>query len=543
MRALRRRSAVLLLTVPVFAVLAMIGAPAASAHPLGNFTVNHADALLVSPGHVRVTYVLDMAEIPTFQQRTSVDTDGDGTITTAERQAWATGEARSILPQLSLAVDDRPVALAGTACQATMTYRPGQGGLPILRLVAAFDASVPATGTLAFRDETFPGRIGWKEVTAAGASGVTLSGSTVPATSASDLLQRYPVDLLSNPLDVTAATLAFRSTGATAGVLSCSAAGAGTTKAASNAFASLVTKRLTPLVLLASLVLAFVFGVVHALGPGHGKTITAAYLVGAGARVRQAFGVGAAVALMHTASVLALGLTAAALSSSFPSERIYPWLTLATGAFALSLGLGMLALRLRARRAGLQQAHGHAHPWDAWHEHEHEHEHDHEHEDDHDHEQGARHAAMHAEAFGATTDTGGVATLVRSDPPHDHPIPADEPSVAATGRRGEDRAVSRPRLAALAVSGGVLPSPTALVVLLAAISAHRIGYGLALIAAFSVGLAAALIAIGVLALRARAVVRDRLGGRAAALLPILSAAVIVGFGVYFLVRGALQVAA
>jgi ABC-type nickel/cobalt efflux system permease component RcnA len=353
------------------------------------------------------------------------------------------------------------------------------------------------------------------------------------------MLQRYPVDLLSNPLDVTGATLKYRTTAASTGAPACAAGGTGVSKATSNAFASLVTKRLTPLVLLASLLLAFVFGVVHALGPGHGKTITAAYLVGAGARAGQAVGVGAAVALMHTASVLALGLAAAALSSSFPSERIYPWLTVATGAFALSLGLAMLALRLRARRAGAALGHGHAHPWDGAHTHadEHVHEamdHGHAHPDDH---------ALLVHALEGDERPGGVATLVR---PEVVPDAATDHSPLGHGGEAEpttNRAVSRPRLVALAVSGGILPSPTALVVLLAAISAHRLGYGLALIVAFSLGLAAALIGIGVLALRARTLVRHHFGGRVASVLPILSAAVIVGFGVYFLVRGALQVGA
>jgi nickel/cobalt exporter len=528
-RGPRRLAAAVLLAVPAFAVLSLVAAPAASAHPLGNFTVNHYDGLLLSPGHVRVTYVLDMAEIPTFQQRASIDANADGMVTDAERQAWAAREAAEVVPQLSLQVDGHPVALSA-ACRATMAFRPGQGGLPVLRMVSVLDATVPSSGALAFRDGTFDGHIGWKEVTAAGGSGVTLAGSTVPATSASDELLRYPVDLLSSPLAVTQATLSYRSVRPDSGPLPCSAAATDAPKAATNAFAALVTWHLTPPILLVSLLLAFAFGVVHALGPGHGKTITAAYLVGAAAKPRQAVGVGAAVASMHTASVLALGLAAAALSASFPSERIYPWLTVATGAFALTLGLAMLTLRLRANRAGRPAGHEHTHPWDAPH----------------------GHIGVEADDpfEGPAEAHGAVATLVRTrtlqtgldvdgigpghHDGHDHDHDHDH-----LGEPG--RAVSRPRLLALAVSGGILPSPTALVVLLAAISAHRVGYGLALIVAFSVGLASALIAIGILALRARSVVGRRLGSRVAGIVPILSALVIVGFGVFFLVRGAFQV--
>ena len=93
------------------------------------------------------------------------------------------------------------------------------------------------------------------------------------------------------------------------------------------------------------------------------------------------------------------------------------------------------------------------------------------------------------------------------------------------------------------MAGGILPSPTALVVLTGAIVAHRLAYGLALIVSFSAGLAAALVGVGLLALRARSVVSRRMGGRIAGLLPIASAAVIVGFGLFFVVRGAVQIAA
>jgi nickel/cobalt exporter len=98
-------------------------------------------------------------------------------------------------------------------------------------------------------------------------------------------------------------------------------------------------------------------------------------------------------------------------------------------------------------------------------------------------------------------------------------------------------------LVALAVAGGILPSPTALVVLTGAIVAHRLAYGLGLIAAFSVGLATALMGVGLLALRTRSMMSRRLGGRVASLLPVASAAVIVGFGLFFLVKGAVQIAA
>ncbi len=91
-------------------------------------------------------------------------------------------------------------------------------------------------------------------------------------------------------------------------------------------------------------------------------------------------------------------------------------------------------------------------------------------------------------------------------------------------------------LAAVALAGGLLPSPTALVVLLGAVALHRVAFGIALVAGFSIGLAAALTAIGILVLRARSFTTNRLGERAGVALPILSAAAIVAVGLYLTAR-------
>ncbi len=568
----------------LFGAIGLLAAPAAFAHPLGNFTINHASELSLTPGHLRVTYALDMAEIPTFQQHSAIDANGDGAVTPAERAAWAGREARSVLPLLWASVGGSPVSFSDH-CGETMVFRPGQGGLSILRMVAVFDASIPSAGRLEFRDLTFGDRIGWKEVTAAGSAGVRIQGSTVPALSPSRELLRYPANLLQSPLAITEAHVMYTSTGGGGGVLPvCPGSASAAPKAAGSAFAALVTWRLTPVILIASLLLAFAFGVLHALGPGHGKTITAAYLVGSGARMRQAVGVGVAVATMHTLSVLTLGLFAVVLSASFPADRIYPWLTVATGAVALGLGGAMLTVRTRALRRGGVGGHGHAHPWDA-----HGHAHPEAHTDTraHSHHHGQAHqhrpAMEHDDAHDLMDDREperllvgaavGAATVAprgpadRAGPAGLRPTPValhhlggearyrDEPDEPGGESAPDTRTgshtnaiaetavapVSRPRLMALAVSGGILPSPTALVVLLAAIAAHRVAYGLGLIAAFSAGLAAALVAIAVLALRARAVVGRRLGSGAAAILPVVSAAVIVGFGLFFLVRGVAQV--
>jgi ABC-type nickel/cobalt efflux system permease component RcnA len=220
----------------------------------------------------------------------------------------------------------------------------------------------------------------------------------------------------------------------------------------------------------------------------------AAYLVGAGGRVRQAVAVGGAVSLMHTASVIGLGLLVLYAQSLFPRpEDVYPWLGLLSGVVAIVLGAALFTMRYRAHRRAVAATSAHAHPGS----HDHDHEHDHERAGD-----------------------GG-------DHGHVHTVP-------------DAHVLSRKGLVALAVAGGILPSPTALVVLLAAVSLHRVAFGLALIVAFSIGLAAALIVVGVLALRARDLVSRKMTSRLGQLIPLVSASAIVAVGAFLVARAVTQ---
>lgn len=463
---MRIRRAVL--TVGVIAAV-LLAPGAAIAHPLGNFTVNTSAGIVLSPGVVRVDYVVDMAEIPTVQVRPELDADGDGVVTGDERAAWAFDEAIEVVANLSLSVYGRAVDLAVDS--ATAELLPGAGGLDILRLEVTAAAEVGSAGAVVLRDANFEDRVGWNEVTAAGVDGVALSNSSVPAESLTDRLRTYPRDLLSSPLNVREASFSF-APGRSAASASAQQ-GEGTSSrpdAVGGAFAGLVG-RTGPLMVLA-LGLAFGFGALHALGPGHGKTLMAAYLVGSGGRLRQAVVVGGAVAVMHTASVLALGFVVLTATEAFAPERVYPWLSIASGLIAFGLGAALLVSRLGAWRA---RPH-----------------------DDHRHDHG-----------------------------HAHP---HEPR-AVLSRRG---------LVALAAAGGILPSPTALVVLLAAVALHRAAYGLALIGAFSLGLATALVVVGLVAMRARDAVARRMSSRLVRLVPVASASAIAVLGTVLAVRGVAQ---
>jgi nickel/cobalt transporter (NicO) family protein len=460
-------------------LLAVVLSPStALAHPLGNFTINLASRLEVAPGRVQVGYVVDLAEIPTQQVGPDVDADGDGEASPAELDAWADRTARELVRGLTMTANGAPVALA-IQCAAAREA-PGQAGLPVLRLEAGYSARVPDRGRIAYRDRNYAGHVGWHEVTAAGVDGVALEGSSAPARSVSDELRAYPRDLLSSPLDVRSASFSYAQ-GASEAVASAPCSDASPTAGArpgvaGGAFADLVARSgLDGWVIATSLLLALAFGALHAIGPGHGKTLLAAYLVGAGGRARQAVAVGGAVAVMHTASVLALGLLVLTVERTFPPERVYPWLGLASGLVALGLGAVLLVRRIGA--------------WE--------------------------------EARRANPDDG------RAEHGHVHAAP----NAPVLSRRG---------LVALAVAGGILPSPTALVVLLSAVSFHRLAFGLTLIAMFSVGLAGALIVVGLVAVRAREAVSHRMSTRAGRLVPLASACVIVAVGAFLTVRGVAQ---
>jgi len=543
----------LALTALVFALLA-VAAGGASAHPLGNFTINTYDGIVVVPGGVRVNYVVDMAEIPTIQLGRQLDADGDGTTTAAELAAFARTRSAELLPSIDLAVDGRPVDL--TIRSAGASFRPGQAGLRTLRIEVVLAASTVRTGTLTFSDSTYAGHVGWHEVTAVGARGAALAHSNVPKASVSDVLLHYPTNLLQSPLDVTTARVSFEpgASGAAPGLPDRSGSSNGEVArpgVTGGAFARLATwTGLSVPALMLALLLAMAFGAGHALLPGHGKTLIAAYLVGQGGRMRQAAQVGISVAFMHTASVLVLGLAILGLEVVAP-DRVYPWVTLATGLLVIGMGVALLVIRLRDARRGV--AHGHHH-----------HGHDHHHDDE---ESDVRSAPLELElelgghdhatedaripvlagvgvgvgAAGSATAIPVARSLPASSNGHRGPVPNGH---AGTGhphpaeRSALDRPLSRKGLAGLAVAGGILPSPTAIVVLLATFSAHRVGFGLALITAFSFGMAAALIAVGFVAVRARTAVSKRLSGRLVWALPVVTAVVIACLGVYLTIKGA-----
>jgi ABC-type nickel/cobalt efflux system permease component RcnA len=457
----------LLALLSAVAGLLVLASPAA-AHPLGNFTVNRYAGIEVAGDRIYVHYALDLAEIPTYQ---------------LGKDVRAKGYTSRLARDLVLFADGRRVALR--PLERRIASRPGAGGLETLRLDVVYAAA--ASGErLRFEDRTFSDRIGWREVTLAARDGARVLEAGVPSASASDELRAYPGDLLRSPSDVTSAA-ATVSLGDEPGAPPRLRA-AGSSVHTSGGLEALIERGdLSAGALALALLIAMFWGAAHALTPGHGKSMVAAYLVGTRGRARHAFMLGGAVTVAHTAGVFAIGFVTLALSQFVLPEQLYPWLTLASGLLVVAVGGSVLRQRLRARRAGASTG-GHVH-------HHHHHHHDHAGHGHGDHEHG-------------------------HDRHHRH-----------------DDALTSKGILGVGVAAGLLPCPSALVVLLSAVALHRVGLGLALIVSFSVGLAATVTAIGLVAVLARhAFGQLSLDGGLVRALPALSAALILAVGVAITVR-------
>ena len=487
----------------VLAVLGVLAGPAA-AHPLGNFSINHQTRVAISSDRVDLRYILDQAEIPTFQERGRSQAD-----LLAAKQAEA-------LRGLTLRIDGRPARLASQP-GARISFPQGQGGLRTTRVELAFTALLSARPRrVEVSDESFPGRVGWKAVIVAPGSGTAVR-SSAPQGDPTAGLRRYPASLLESPENRRSASFTVQP-----GAGTVAAPGARTRESTSQgrsgdaltrAFEDAAAGKGAFLVLL---LIAFGWGALHALSPGHGKAMVAAYLVGTRGTSRDALVLGLTVTVTHTIGVFALGVVTLGLSAYVLPEDLYPWLNLASGLLVLGVGASVLRSRLRRRRAERAPVGVAAAEHDHVHAHQRvlvgvaagEHDHVHDHNDDHVHD----HHHKRSHGYGADRDHGHP----HGGGHHHHHVP---------------ERVTPKTLIVMGVSAGLLPCPSALVVLLAAIAQHQIGLGLVLILAFSAGLAATLTVLGLAVVHAgRAMSRFDTTSPIFTLLPALSAVLIVCVG-------------
>jgi nickel/cobalt exporter len=501
------------LIASLFFVFLLAATGEVAAHPLGNFSISQYSAIRVDKETVEIRYIIDMAEIPTFQeiQETGiVPQAGDSSLDSYLKR-------KTDMLGVGLILEINGLRLTPLPESREIIFPPGAGGLPTMKIGILYKAKfVDAQGgeyLLSYRDNNFPGRAGWKEIIAVAGSSASILNSSVPETDRSSQLNDYPTDLLNSPPQELEAKVAFTTAPGATSVASTvgsriDADSAEQARTASkfqktrsdapqkssngkllkqsgpepivnstvidpdspgtdenhrlqlqanqkatprNSFTELIAiKQLGVEVILLALAIAMGLGAFHALEPGHGKTLVAAYLVGARGTMKHAFLLGLIVTTAHTAGVYVLGAVTLYASQYIVPERLYPWLGVISGVMITSLGAVLLVRRYLDKDGVLSHHHhgDHSHGLDHHHQHQHS---------DHSHDHGHM---------------------------HEH--------------RDLNRQFSLRELLTLGISGGIVPCPAALVVLLSAVSMQRIGFGLLLIVAFSIGLASVLIAIGLL---------------------------------------------
>lgn len=574
--------------------LVLVPGGAASAHPLGNFTVNRYDGLVAAPGQLRVDHVEDLAEIPATQAKPDIERLG--------MTDWARRRCAAAAHGSEVTVGGRTVPLAVATSRARL--RPGQAGLDTLRVECRLTAPLPKADPVAlgFRGAGTDRGPGWREITARG-DRMTLTGSDVPKKSVSRELTSYPKALLSSPADTATASLRIRPGGPALAEERTDAPGAAVLPRGADRW----TRALDNLVARHDLTLGFAslalavsvgLGAMHALAPGHGKTLMAATAAARGGRagLRDVLPLAASVTVTHTLGVVALGLLVTAGSAAAPS--VIAWLGIASGVLVTCAGATLVR---RAWRAGAHRPrpaqnpdHAHAHAADG-----HSHAgHDHDHAPGHTHEHGHDHADpphRHAEQFArplvlAHAHASAAAGPGDSAPhrhgtahehthhhddhnhphphhhdddhddhehTHDHPHPrtparAASPALEHThGGFTHTHAVA-PTLRGtilLGFAGGLVPSPSAVVVLVGAAALGQAWFGLLLVLAYGVGLALTLTAAGFAVVKLGSGVNRALArrprwaeGPAVALIrrtaPLGSAFVVVALGAGLVLKGA-----
>jgi ABC-type nickel/cobalt efflux system permease component RcnA len=576
-------------TVGVVGLSVMASSGPVAAHPLGNFTTNTSASIQVRPDEVDIAYAVDLAEIPAFRARRDIDTNGDDELGSAERSAYASATCAAAVDGLEVTVDGRAVPMEVTGTE--LAFADGQAGLSTLRLECALRGAARVgdeRSTIEVVDGNFDDKLGWREIVAVG-DRTTIVESDVAAESISGRLTEYPDDRLSSPLRELDATVEVVPGGPAADG---DETESGSPIPSADRLTALVSeRRLTVPFGLFALAVSFVLGAFHALAPGHGKTVMAAYLVGGQGTRRQALLLGATVAVTHTGGVFGLALVVS--NSSVAPERLYPYLGTASGLLVAGIGVALFRRAVQFRRIFPTLAPGasrHHHHGLGGHTHDHidtDHAADHADDDhaDHAHAPDHAHALAHAADHGSH-DHGSHDHGSHDHGSHDHTHKADQAFANAAdhgshdhdhdshehdhdhdshvhdthdrtgpgdpGDHGAGAVVAEPRtgpamrarnMMAMGFAGGLVPSPSALVVLLGSIAIGRAWFGFVLIVAYGLGLAAVLVGAGLLIERLRHRVAPLLGRRShprltglAVNLPIVTASLVIVGGAYLVAR-------
>ena len=514
MKKLRR-----ILTVFFTLLTCSVFVPVAFAHPLGNFTVNQYAGLQVGRDVIVIDYVLDMAEIPAFQEIELLDTNGDRKPNAAEAGAYHPMRCAALQSSLHLSWNNQAQPL--TLISSSVEFPPGVGGLSTMRLTCEFQTpiDVPESAlALSFQNNVFADRLGWHEIVVI-PNGVTVEGD-YSSTSLSDRLTNYPQDLLTSPPAQREVEVKITPLTNLSQTQSTPPAVPASSSSRDDAFTRLIlVEEITLPTLFLALAVSFIWGAMHAMTPGHGKTIVGAYLVGSRGTMKHALYLGLTTTITHTLGVFALGLVTLFAAQYIVPETLYPWMSLLSGLFVVGIGINLLIGRYKSAGLTVPKIKAHVSKralmpvFAEGKDHSHkyvlntfasgEHLHVHEHGKPHVHRHGAQ-GEHHS---------------------HDHGLDEHHHDHGAGGHsHTPPEQITWRNLLALGVSGGLIPCPSALVVLLGAIALNKIGFGLILVLAFSLGLAATLTAIGMLFIYAgRVFERFPSQSKVIRLLPVLSA--------------------
>jgi ABC-type nickel/cobalt efflux system permease component RcnA len=421
----------------------MVALPGSTAAHPADRLVQHL-MIQLAPDQAHVSVALGGGLLANELVLKDLDPNGDGQVTDAEAHAWLA----MYLQDVQVLMDNTAVPLDATTATVSVP-NPKQFHLGLSPVTVSFAAPVPesaekAAHRLVVRINYLVDRTDFRN----------------------DVTEAPGVSLVDKGWPSRTTRIAFDTDPAMAG-----AGGAAASAAQDWGGGGLVGKaqRLlerpkTPVFIVTMLVVFLAMGALHAIQPGHGKTLVAAYLVATGGTPRDALTLAGVVTFTHTISVFALGFATLAASQVFLPAQVVPVLGFISGLIVVAMGVNMLRLAMSRRRSAASHQHDtpHAHT----HHHSHDHDHDHHH---HDHEglSDEEHARLHlAEVEAAMVEETG-------------------------GRR-----VSMRNLVTLGVSGGMAPCPDALAILLLAVGINQLAFGMVAIVAFSVGLAGVLVAFG-----------------------------------------------
>jgi len=460
------------------------------AHPMGNFSVNHYTRIAPHDGGADLTYVLDVGEIATLAllDKWQLQAASAG----AELESHAEQEARGWLRNLQLTIDDSKVEPQFLSSHATLS--DGAGGMKVIRIETK--ASIKGSGMLGYEDRNYADKEGWKELVVGTGPDKSHALTSYPADPAIPKPQdlRATIDLTGHTPPVVSHIEPPPTSGAptdgAAPVVEPARGQAEPGKARDYLSTVLHGGEITFGVGLICLAVAFGLGALHAFEPGHGKTMVAAYLVGSRGTPRHAVLLGLMTTFTHTVSVFLLGFVTIFLSRYIMPEKMTKILGILSGLSIVWIGALMLFRRSQKLMGHSHGNHGHSH---GPHSHDHAHDHDH------------RHARFHGHG--------------RSPEHNHHHVPEE---------------ITMGSLIALGASGGMVPCPAALILLLTCISLGRPGFGMMLLLSFSVGLAIVLMATGLIVLYAKNLVPERHRNSESGFMramPVVSAAIIVVIGV------------